>query len=39
MGSRTRASTHEFQGKNGLSKTGQPDEAVFAEMRKKGLID
>ncbi|MCO5083422.1 MAG: peptidoglycan-binding protein [Rhizobiaceae bacterium] len=39
MGSRTRSAIEDFQARNGLPKTGLPDEAVFAAMRKKGLID
>jgi peptidoglycan hydrolase-like protein with peptidoglycan-binding domain len=39
MGSRTRSAIEDFQARNGLQKTGLPDEAVFAAMRKKGLID
>ena len=39
FGARTRAALVEFQKKNGLPETGSADDAVFAKMRQKGLIE
>lgn len=38
MGTRTRAAISEFQAIFGLKQTGEPDEAVYAKMRKEKLI-
>jgi hypothetical protein len=39
LGARTRAAIMEFQDLFGLKKTGEPDEALFAKMRKENLIN
>lgn len=38
MGARTRSAITEFQSIFGLKQTGEPDEAVYAKMRKEKLI-